>query len=124
MDIKLRKIKEYIIYVLPVLFLLVGIWAFLNVLSMHYTRAISLIDWLLSGSDNIIATVRDVDTVMGRLQRIMLMRAFWVLWFAGFSVSIFMLGKHVHNKKSDTISCDQSSHGYSIEEWLSQFQQL
>ena len=23
--------------------------------------------------------------------------------------------KHVHNKKSDTISCDQSSHGYSIE---------
>lgn len=94
-----QKLKEYIIYALPVLFLVVGIWAFLNVISMHYIRAISLIDWLLSGSDNIIATVRDVDTVMGRLQRIMLMRAFWVLWFAGFSVSIFMLGKHVHNKK-------------------------
>ena len=89
MDIKLRKIKEYIIYVLPVLFLLVGIWAFLNVLSMHYTRAISLIDWLLSGSDNIIATLRDVDTLMGQVQRIILMRAFWICWFAGFSVSVF-----------------------------------
>ena len=46
-----QKLKVYIIYALPVAFLLVGIWAFLNVHSMHYTRAISLIDWLLSGDD-------------------------------------------------------------------------
>lgn len=94
-----QKLKVYIIYALPVLCLGVGIWAFLNVLSMHYIRAISLIDWLLSGSDNIVATVRDVDTVMGKLHRIMLMRVFWVLWLAGFSVSVFMLGRHIQNKK-------------------------
>lgn len=94
-----KKIKEYLIFILPVLFLLVGIWAFFNVVSINYTRSVSVVDWLLSGPDNIVATMRDVDTVMGRLQRIMLMRAFWVLWFAGFSVSVFMLGRHIQNKK-------------------------
>lgn len=94
-----KKIKEYLIFILPVLFLLVGIWAFFNVVSINYTRAVSVVDWLLSGPDNIVATMRDVDTLMGRLQRIMLMRAFWVLWFAGFSVSVFMLGRHIQNKK-------------------------
>ena len=94
-----QKLKVYIIYALPIAFLLVGIWAFLNVISMHYTRAISLIDWLLSGPDNIIAVLRDVDTLMGQVQRIILMRAFWICWFAGFSVSVFMLGRHIQNKK-------------------------
>ena len=98
-----RKFKEYLIFVLPILFLLVGIWAFLNVISMHYTRAISLIDWLLSGPDNIIAVLRDVDTLMGQVQRIILMRAFWICWFAGFSVSVFMLGRHIQNKKEMNI---------------------
>ena len=99
MEANQRKIQEYIIFALPVLFLLVGIWAFFNVVSINYTRAISIIDWLFSGSDNIIATLRDVDTLMGRLQRIILMRAFWICWFAGFSVSVFMLGRHIQNKK-------------------------
>ena len=99
MEANQRKIQEYIIFALPILFLLVGIWAFLNVISMYYTRAISMIDWLLSGPDNIVATMRDVDTLMGRLQRIIIMRAFWIYWFAGFSVSVFVLGRHIHNKK-------------------------
>lgn len=99
MSVHHRKFKEYLIFILPVLFLLVGIWAFFNVVSINYTRAVSVVDWLLSGPDNIVATMRDVDTLMGRLQRIMLMRAFWVLWFAGFSVSVFMLGRHIQNKK-------------------------
>lgn len=94
-----KKIKEYLIFILPVLFLLVGIWAFFNVVSINYTRAVSVVDWLFSGSDNIIATLRDVDTLMGQVQRIILMRAFWICWFAGFSVSVFMLGRHIQNKK-------------------------
>ena len=94
-----KKIKEYLIFILPVLFLLVGIWAFFNVVSINYTRAVSLVDWLFSGPDNIIATLRDVDTLMGQVQRIILMRAFWICWFVGFSVSVFMLGRHIQNKK-------------------------
>ena len=94
-----KKIKEYLIFILPVLFLLVGIWAFFNVVSINYTRAVSVVDWLFSGPDNIIATLRDVDTLMGQVQRIILMRAFWICWFAGFSVSVFMLGRHIQNKK-------------------------
>ena len=94
-----KKIKEYLIFILPLLFLLVGMWAFFNVVSINYTRAVSVVDWLFSGSDNIIATLRDVDTLMGQVQRIILMRAFWICWFAGFSVSVFMLGRHIQNKK-------------------------
>ena len=99
MSVHHRKFKEYLIFILPVLFLLVGIWAFFNVVSINYTRAVSVVDWLFSGSDNIIATLRDVDTLMGQVQRIILMRAFWICWFAGFSVSVFMLGRHIQNKK-------------------------
>lgn len=94
-----KKIKEYLIFILPLLFLLVGMWAFFNVVSINYTRAVSVVDWLFSGPDNIIATLRDVDTLMGQVQRIILMRAFWICWFAGFSVSVFMLGRHIQNKK-------------------------
>lgn len=99
MSVHHRKFKEYIIFILPVLFLLVGIWAFFNVVSINYTRAVSVVDWLFSGTDNIIATLQDVDTLMGQVQRIILMRAFWICWFAGFSVSVFMLGRHIQNKK-------------------------
>ena len=99
MSVHHRKFKEYLIFILPVLFLLVGIWAFFNVVSINYTRAVSVVDWLFSGPDNIIATLQDVDTLMGQVQRIILMRAFWICWFAGFSVSVFMLGRHIQNKK-------------------------
>lgn len=96
-----QTLKEYAIFVFPILLLFVGIGAFFRVIPITYTNAISLIDWLFSGSDNIISTLHDVNTVMGKLQRIIFMRAFWALWFIFFSISVFFLGKHIHNKKEN-----------------------
>lgn len=97
----MKRLKIILIYAMPLIFGLIGIWAFFNVLSMNYTRTISFIDWILSGPDNIISTIRDVDTVMSKIHRIILMRIFWIIWFIGFSISIFTLGKYIHNKKED-----------------------
>ena len=97
----MERLRIILIYAIPLMFGLIGIWAFFYVLSMNYTRAISFIDWILSGPDNIISTLKDVDTVMSKIHRIILTRMFWIIWFTGFSISVFVLGKYIHNKKED-----------------------
>ena len=64
-----NKIRHYLTYLLPWVFILIGIWAFFQITSFRYAKAINFIDWLLSGSDNIELALRDVDTVMGIMKR-------------------------------------------------------
>ncbi len=91
----MSRIRVTLLYTMPILFLVVGALAFLQFMSLNYARAISFIDWLLSGSDNIVATLRSTDTVMYYVHRFILKRSFWFLWSAGFVFSLYLLGKHL-----------------------------
>lgn len=96
-----NRIKQYLTYVLPWIFIIVGIWAFFQITSFRYAKAINFVDWLFSGSENIELTLRDVNIVMGVMKRTIFTRVFWIVWFIGFSVSVINLGYYIHNKKQD-----------------------
>ena len=96
-----NKIRHYLTYLLPWVFILIGIWAFFQITSFRYAKAINFIDWLVSGSDNIELALRDVDTVMGIMKRAIFTRVFWIVWLAGFSISVINLGYYIQNKKQD-----------------------
>lgn len=71
---------------------IVGLVLYSYILPAKYMKAISLIDWLFSGSDHIIATLRDADSVLEQFYKILLTKVIVWIWSAGFILSLFVCG--------------------------------
>ncbi len=59
-----KSYSKKLAYAAPIIMAIVGLVLYSYILPAKYMKAISLIDWLFSGSDHIIATLRDADGVL------------------------------------------------------------
>ena len=87
--IKLQSKSKYLAYFSPVIMILLGILLYSVILPARYNKVISLIDWLFSGTDNIIATLRSADIVLGQAYRILFTKVIVWVWTMGFLFSLF-----------------------------------
>lgn len=97
--IKLQSKNKYLAYFAPVIMIIIGIFLYSVILPARYNKVISLIDWLFSGTDNIIATLRSADIVLGQLYRILFTKILVWVWTIGFLFSLFWCGYTVQNSK-------------------------
>lgn len=97
--IKLQSKNKYLAYFAPVIMIIIGIFLYSVILPARYNKIISLMDWLFSGTDNIIATLRSADIVLGQLYRILFTKVLVWVWTIGFLFSLFWCGYTVQNSK-------------------------
>lgn len=79
--------------------IIIGIFLYSVILPARYNKIISLMDWLFSGTDNIIATLRSADIVLGQFYRILFTKVLVWVWTIGFLFSLFWCGYTVQNSK-------------------------
>lgn len=96
--------NKYLAYFAPVIMLMIGIFLYSVILPARYNKVISLIDWLFSGTDNIIATLRSADIVLGQLYRILFTKILVWVWTLGFLFSLFWCGYTVQNSREKNSS--------------------
>ena len=96
---KLQSKNKYLAYFAPVIMIIIGIFLYSVILPARYNKVISLMDWLFSGTDNIIATLRSADIVLGQLYRILFTKILVWVWPIGFLFSLFWCGYTVQNSK-------------------------
>lgn len=97
--IKLQSKNKYLAYFAPVIMIIIGIFLYSVILPARYNKIISLMDWLFSGTDNIIATLRSADIVLGQFYRILFTKVLVWVWTIGFLFSLFWCGYTVQNSK-------------------------
>lgn len=97
--IKLQSKNKYLAYFAPVIMLMIGIFLYSVILPARYDKVISFMDWLFSGTDNIIATLRSADIVLGQLYRILFTKILVWVWTIGFLFSLFWCGYTVQNSR-------------------------
>ena len=97
--IKLQSKNKYLAYFAPVIMIIIGIFLYSVILPARYNKVISLMDWLFSGTDNIIATLRSADIVLGQFYRILFTKVLVWVWTIGFLFSLFWCGYTVQNSK-------------------------
>lgn len=97
--IKLQSKNKYLAYFAPVIMIIIGIFLYSVILPARYNKVISLMDWLFSGTDNIIATLRSADIVLGQFYRILFTKVLVWVWTIGFLFSLFWCGYTVQNLK-------------------------
>ena len=95
--IKLQSKNKYLAYFAPVIMIIIGIFLYSVILPARYNKIISLMDWLFSGTDNIIATLRSADIVLGQFYRILFTKVLVWVWTIGFLFSLFWCGYTVQN---------------------------
>lgn len=91
--------NKYLAYFAPVIMIIIGIFLYSVILPARYNKVISLMDWLFSGTDNIIATLRSADIVLGQFYRILFTKVLVWVWTIGFLFSLFWCGYTVQNSK-------------------------
>lgn len=91
--------NKYLAYFAPVIMIIIGIFLYSVILPARYNKVISLMDWLFSGTDNIIATLRSADIVLGQVYRILFTKILIWVWTIGFLFSLFWCGYTVQNSK-------------------------
>ena len=91
--------NKYLAYFAPVIMIIIGIFLYNVILPARYNKIISLMDWLFSGTDNIIATLRSADIVLGQFYRILFTKVLVWVWTIGFLFSLFWCGYTVQNSK-------------------------
>lgn len=91
--------NKYLAYFAPVIMIIIGIFLYSVILPARYNKVISLMDWLFSGTDNIIATLRSADIVLGQFYRILFTKILIWVWTIGFLFSLFWCGYTVQNSK-------------------------
>ena len=96
--------NKYLAYFAPVIMLMIGIFLYSVILPARYNKVIFLIDWLFSGTDNIIATLRSADIVLGQLYRILFTKILVWVWTLGFLFSLFWCGYTVQNSREKNSS--------------------
>jgi len=94
-DLSMRK---KIAYILPFAILLIGVIAYFIIMPNLFGRGVSFIEWLFSGPQNIVDTLRDSDGVLLQIHWIIGVRILWVVWLVCFIASLFWLGKKLHAK--------------------------
>lgn len=98
--IKLQSKRNQLAYFAPVIMLGLGLLLYSVILPARYDKVISLINWLFSGTDNIIATLRSSDIVLGQLYSILFTKVLVWIWTIGFLFSIFWCGHTIQNSKN------------------------
>lgn len=93
-----KKVIGKFVFFIPLIIILVGVVAYFIVIPNIYGRAVSFIDWLFSGSQNIIDTLRNPDTVLPQINSIIGMKIFWWVWLVGLITSLFFVGKQLQTK--------------------------
>lgn len=92
--------RNQLAYFAPVIMLGLGLLLYSVILPARYDKVISLINWLFSGTDNIIATLRSSDIVLGQLYSILFTKVLVWIWTIGFLFSIFWCGHTIQNSKN------------------------
>lgn len=93
-----KKAMNKFVFFIPVIILLVGVAAYFIVVPNIYGKVVSFVDWLFTGPENIINTLRDPNTVLPKVNSIIGMRIFWWVWLAGLISSLFFVGKQLQAK--------------------------
>lgn len=94
-----KKDLAWIIYSLPFVIALIGIIIYSYIVPFIYGNTVSFIDWLFSGPNNIISTIRDPDKVLPHVYTIIFLRIGMYALSAAFIASLFFVGKQLQNKK-------------------------
>ena len=90
--------SKKVAYFSPLIMLIIGVFMYSFILPARYNKVIGLIDWLFSGQDNIIATLRSSDIVLGHAYKIFLTKVIVWIWSMGMLISIYMCGLAIHYK--------------------------
>ena len=93
-------------YWAPLVMLIIGVILYSYILPARYNKVVGLIDWLFSGSDTIIATLRSADIVLGQAYRIILTKCIVWLWTLGFLISLYMCGYAWHHRGEEYKEAD------------------
>ena len=93
-----EKVMNKVIFLMPVIIFLVGIITYTIVLPKVYGEMVSFIDWLFTGSQNIIDTLSNPNIVIPQVNSIFGMKIFWWIWLTSFITSLFVVGKRLHSK--------------------------
>lgn len=99
-----KSYSRKLAYAAPIIMAIVGLVLYSYILPAKYMKAISLIDWLFSGSDHIIATLRDADGVLEQFYKILLTKVIVWIWSAGFILSLFVCGHALQNGRTANVS--------------------
>ena len=91
-----KKTIKKIVFILPIVIFLIGIIAFIIVISSVYGKIVSFVDWIFSDPQNIIEILRDSNAVLPKAYNIICLRIFWWIWLACFVASLFAVGKQLH----------------------------
>ena len=91
----------WLIYLAPLIIGAVGLLLCHIMLPKVYGRSITLIEWLLSDPEYIIGTLMETESVVANIYSVIGTRVMMYVWLALFVLSLFMLGKHLHNSKED-----------------------
>lgn len=97
---KLQSKRIQLAYFAPIIMIILGILLYSVILPDRYNKIISVIDWLFSGTDNIIATLRSSNIVLGQLYKILFTKVIVWIWTIGFLFSIFWCGYTIQNSKN------------------------
>lgn len=90
------------VFLLPVLFLLVGLVAYFIIIPKIYGQGSSFFDWLFADPQNIIDTLQNPYVALSKAQMITEVRIFWYIWLAGFTASLFFVGRQLNRKPAQT----------------------
>lgn len=107
-------------YWAPLVMLIIGAVLYSYILPARYNKMIDLIDWLFSGPDTIIATLRSADIVLGQAYRIILTKCIVWLWTLGFLISLYMCGYAWHHRGEEYKESDD----YIGDSWKPIFQDI
>ncbi len=93
-----RNVMSKAVFAAPIILLLIALVAYFIVIPNIYGQVVSFVDWLASDPQNIIDTLRDPNAAFSKTNYIILIRAFWYVWLAGFIASLFFVGKQFQKK--------------------------
>lgn len=92
-----KKAMNKVVFGIPVVILLIGLTAYFAIIPNIYGKMVP-IDWIFTDPQNIIDILRDPNAVLPENHSMIGIRIFGQIWLAGFTASLFFLGKQLHTK--------------------------
>ena len=90
---------KWLLYLSPVIILVIGIVLNLVLIPIIYGSGVSFIEWLLGDPNNIAETLKNASNVLIPIYIIILIKILNVILAAAFAISLFFIGRSLHNKK-------------------------
>lgn len=97
-----RTVPSKFVFFVPIIFLLVGLAAYFIVIPKIYGQGGSFFDWLFADPQNIIDTLQNPYAALSKAHMITEIRIFWYIWLAGFTASLFFVGRQLNHKPAPT----------------------